>query len=126
MYHGKISKQIAQGLIALRPSRTDPLFKAISKHGLQISKALLGFDHGSNLEKDKRYDQILHYPTYPENFTNAGGVVDFYIKEAHIKELFPAGLSKTKFTFQLSDHLPLWLQISSDIDGQKLEELIQH
>lgn len=56
---------------------------------------------------------------------NAGGGLDFYIDEAHIKELFPAGLSLTKFTFQLSDHLPLWMQISTDIDGEKLEELIQ-
>jgi len=107
------------------PSRQDPLFKAITKHGLQIPKALLGLDHGSNLEKNKRYDQILQYPNYPENFTNAGGVLDFYIDEAHIKQLFPAGMSKLDFTFQLSDHLPLWMQISTDIDGEKLEELIQ-
>src|ERR1044071_411571 len=40
------------------PSRTDPLFKAITKNGLQIPKVLLGA-HGTNLEKDKRYDQIL-------------------------------------------------------------------
>ena len=106
------------------PSRTDPLFAAITKHGLQVPKALLGA-HGSNLEKDKRYDQILQYPIYPENFTNAGGELDFYIDEAHIKELFPAGLTKEKFTFQLSDHLPLWMQINTDIDGQKLEQIIQ-
>ncbi|MGH7972577.1 MAG: endonuclease/exonuclease/phosphatase family protein, partial [Limisphaerales bacterium] len=107
------------------PSREDPLFKAITEHGLQIPGALLGLDHGSNLKKDKRYDQILHYPNYPKNFTNAGGVLDFYIDEAHIKELFPAGLSNLQFTFQLSDHLPLWMQMSADIDGEKLEELIQ-
>jgi hypothetical protein len=105
------------------PSRTDPLFKAITKNGLQIPKALLGA-HGTNLEKDKRYDQILHYPIYPDNFTNAGGELDYYIDEAHIKELFP-GMTKEKFTFQLSDHLPLWMQINTDIEGQKLEEIIQ-
>jgi endonuclease/exonuclease/phosphatase family metal-dependent hydrolase len=108
------------------PSRGSSLFKAITKNGLKIPKALLGLDHGSNLEKNKRYDQILHYPNYLENFTNAGGILDFYIDRSHIKELFPAGLSKDKFTFQMSDHLPLWMQISTDIDGQKLEELIQH
>lgn len=105
------------------PSRDDALFKAITKHGLQIPKALLGA-HGTNLEKDKRYDQILHQPIYPENFTNAGGELDFYIDEAHIKQLFPAGLAKEKFTYQLSDHLPLWLQINTDIDGQQLEQII--
>lgn len=106
------------------PSRTDPLFKAITKNGLQIPKALLGA-HGTDLEKDKRYDQILHYPIYPENFTNAGGELDFYIDEAHIRELFPAGMTKEKFTFQLSDHLPLWMQINTNIDGEQLEEIVQ-
>jgi len=106
------------------PSRNDALFKAITKHGLQVPKPLLGA-HGTNLEKDKRYDQILHYPIYPESFTKAGGEVDFYIDDAHIKELFPAGLTKEKFTYQLSDHLPLWLQISTDTEDQKLEQIIQ-
>jgi len=106
------------------PSRNDPFFKAITKYGLQIPKSLLGA-HGTNLEKNKRYDQILHYPIYPENFTNAGGELDFYIDEGHIKELFPEGMEKLAFTFQLSDHLPLWLQINTDIEGQKLEQIIQ-
>ncbi|MBI5684626.1 MAG: endonuclease/exonuclease/phosphatase family protein [Verrucomicrobia bacterium] len=106
------------------PSRTDALFAAITKHGLQVPKALLGA-HGTNLEKDKRYDQILHYPIYPENFTNAGGELDFYISDARIKQLFPGGMTKEKFTYQISDHLPLWMQINTDIDGQKLEQIIQ-
>ena len=79
------------------PSRTDALFKAITKHGLQIPKVLLGAQ-GTNLERNKRYDQILHYPTFPENFANNGGDLDFYIDEAQIKELFPAGLTKEKFS----------------------------
>jgi len=106
-------------------SRTGPMFKAITKHGLQIPKALAADTFGSNLEKDKRYDQILHQPIYQDNFTNAGGVLDFYVDQAHIKELFPAGLTKEKFTFQLSDHLPLWLQINTDIEGFKLDEIVQ-
>jgi hypothetical protein len=106
------------------PSREDALFAAITKHGLCVPKALLGA-HGTNLEKDKRYDQILHHPIYPESFTKAGGELDFYLDEAHIKELFPAGMTKEKFTYQLSDHLPLWIQINTDIEGQKLEQIIQ-
>lgn len=106
------------------PSRTDPLFAAIARHGLQVPKALLGA-HGTNLEKDKRYDQILHYPIYPENFTNAGGELDFYVDEARIKQLFPGGMTREKFTYQLSDHLPLWMQINTDIEGQRLEQIVQ-
>ena len=107
------------------PSRNDPMFAAITKYHLQIPGALLGLDHGSNLAKDKRYDQILHYPIYPANFTNAGGTLDFFIDDKHIKELFPGGLTRTQFTYQMSDHLPLWMQINTDIDGQQLQQIIQ-
>ena len=34
-------------------------------------------------------------------------------------------LTKSEFTYQLSDHLPLWVQINTDTDEQKLEQLIQ-
>ena len=34
-------------------------------------------------------------------------------------------LDKLAFTFQLSDHLPLWVQVDTDIDGFVLDELIQ-
>jgi hypothetical protein len=84
--------------------------------------ALKGKSFGTNLAQDKRYDQILHYPGYPENFSNQAGVVDFYAGSS--KELFP-DLEKTAFTFQMSDHLPLWMQINTDIEGQKLDEIIR-
>ena len=107
------------------PSKTSPLFAAISKHGLEIPRALTGLSHGSNLAKDKRYDQILHHPIYPENFTRAGGVLDYFIDANHIKQLFPEGMTKEDFTYQLSDHLPLWIQVSTDIDGFELEQIVR-
>jgi len=91
-------------------------------HGLQIPKALAADEFGTNLARNKRYDQILHMPRFAENFTNAGGVVDFYASDH--KPLFP-DLTKTEFTYQMSDHLPLWIQINTDIDGMELEQLIQ-
>ena len=107
------------------PSRGDPTFKAITRHGLRIPDALVGCSFGSNLMKNKRYDQILHYPGYPKNFSNAGGVLDFFVDAKHIKELFPAGMTKAKFSYQLSDHLPLWIQINTDIEGEELQQLIR-
>jgi endonuclease/exonuclease/phosphatase family metal-dependent hydrolase len=107
------------------PSVDDPMFRAITKHGLQIPRALVGTDHGSNLTKDRRYDQILHYPGYPKNFSDAGGVLDFYIDASHIRELFPRGLTPRDFTYQLSDHLPLWIQINTDIDGERLQQIVR-
>jgi len=104
------------------PSRKSPLFDAVLKKGLVIPNALLKSDIGSNLEKDKRYDQILHCPIYPENFTNNGGVVDFYAGD--LAPLFP-GMSKNDFTYQMSDHLPLWIQINTNIESQRLDQIIQ-
>lgn len=104
------------------PSTRSPLFKAITSTGLKVPTALAKQDLGSNLEKDKRYDQILHLPHYPENFTNQGGVLDFYAGDH--KKLFPT-LSKQEFTFQMSDHLPLWVQVNTDIDGKRLDQIIQ-
>jgi len=106
------------------PSRESALFKALTKDGtgLRIPTKLLGLTFGTDLMKVKRYDQILHYPTFPENFANAGGVVDFYAGDS--EPLF-AGMSKDKFTFQMSDHLPLWMQIKTEIDGQLLDQIIK-
>jgi len=104
------------------PDRDDELFKAITSRGLEIPQALRKLSFGTNLAKDKRYDQILHYPIYPENFTNQGGVLDFYAGDA--SPLFP-GMSVEDFTYQLSDHLPLWMQVNTDIAGQQLDEIIQ-
>ncbi len=52
-------------------------------------------------------------------------MLDFYGSEAGIKALFPAGLTKAKFTYQLSDHLQLWLQLNTDIEGRRLDKIIQ-
>jgi endonuclease/exonuclease/phosphatase family metal-dependent hydrolase len=95
---------------------------ALTSKGLQMPAALKGKTYGTNLAQDKRYDQILHYPDYPQNFSNQAGVVDFY--SGGTKDLF-ADLDKTAFTFQMSDHLPLWMQINTDIEGEKLDEIIR-
>jgi len=104
------------------PSRTDPMFAAITSTGLQVPKALIADEFGSNLARDKRYDQILHLSRFPDTFTNAGGVVDFYAGDH--KPLFP-DLDKAAFTYQMSDHLPLWVQVNTDIDGFVLDQIIQ-
>lgn len=104
------------------PSRQDPMFAAITSGGLKLPTALLDDSFGTNLARDKRYDQILHMPRFEDNFTNAGGVVDFYASDH--KPLFP-DIDKQAFTYQMSDHLPLWMQINTDIDGMLLEQIIQ-
>ena len=104
------------------PSRQSALFAALTSRGLKIPTALSKDAFGSNLARDKRYDQILHLPDYPENFTGHGGVLDYYAGDH--RKLFP-NLDKTQFTYQMSDHLPLWIQVNTDIDGKQLDQIIQ-
>jgi hypothetical protein len=65
---------------------------------------------GTDLAKGKRYDQILAVPgklARPPGFMG-GGALDFYAG-AH-RTLYP-WLNKTEFTFEMSDHLPLWAEL---------------
>lgn len=104
------------------PSLTSPLYKALTTGGLRMPAALAGAQ-GSNLAKDKRYDQILHLPHFPEMFASKGGVLDFY-GTGHAK-LFPGKtMTKSDFTYQVSDHLPLWLLVDTDDDAFKLDQII--
>jgi len=114
------------------PKLTDNLFAALVSCGLKIPQPLVNLTiggrtiGGSNLGNNARYDQILHLPTVPENFTNAGGALDFYIDDTHIDALFPGhGYTREKFTYQMSDHFPVWIQIKTDIETFRLNQLIQ-
>ena len=114
------------------PALDDKLFQALTRGGLQIPDALVdlkaGFNTvgGSNLDKDKRYDQILHLPSLKKRFVNVGGALDFFISDARIKELFPdENYTRLQFSFQLSDHFPVWTQLKTDIDGERLNQIVQ-
>lgn len=102
----------------------DDLYKAITSQGLKMPAGLVG-EHGSNLAKNKRYDQILHAPKETKAFTGRGGVVDFFGSNAGIKELYVTNTpTKRKFTYEMSDHLPLWVEVSTDILDEKLDQII--
>ena len=40
--------------------------------------------------------------------------------------LAAAGISYTEFSYQLSDHFPVWVQIKTDIDGERLTQIVQN
>ncbi len=97
-------------------------YTALTSKGLEMPSKLKAKSFGTNLAKDKRYDHILHYPSYSENFTNKAGFVDYYT--GGTEDMFP-GMNYEKYTRQMSDHIPLWIQISTDIDGQQLNQIIR-
>ncbi len=96
--------------------------KALTSRGLALPSAFKGKAIGTNLARDKSYDQILHYPVYPETFSNRAGVLDFFT--GGIAALFP-GMEKDAFTYQMSDHLPLWMQLRTDIEGFELDQILR-
>lgn len=98
------------------------MYEALTSKGLAAPAALRKEAFGTNLAKNKRYDQILHYPLYEDSFMNRGGVLDFYTSGT--AKLFP-GMSKDDVTYQLSDHLPLWVQINTDNDAHRLDQIIR-
>jgi hypothetical protein len=115
------------------PKIGDELYKALTSKKLQIPDALEQLRAGdqiiggSNLGRNARYDQILCLPSAKKRFKNVAGVLDFYGSEAQRKELFPGkSYSREQFTYQLSDHFPLWTQIDTDIDGERLTQIVQN
>ena len=107
------------------PKLDNDLFKAITSKGLTIPDVLRGTEHGTNLTGSKRYDQILHYPQHTITFIDAG-VLDFYCND--FKALFPEehfpGMDKRDFTYQLSDHLPLWVQVDTWIEDEEIDRVL--
>ena len=57
--------------------------------------------------------------------TSKSGESPSQLIDARIKELFPSGMTREKFSFQMSDHLPVWVQIDTNIEGQRLNQIIQ-
>jgi len=94
------------------PEVGDPLYNAITKNGLETHEDILG-DHGTNLERNKRYDQIFYHKKNAHKVERAGSV-DFYV-DSYLP-LYPETdypeMTKGKFTYQMSDHLPLWIQLN--------------
>lgn len=108
------------------PKIDSDLFTAITGKGLLVPKGLLNISNKkatTNLARKMRYDQILHSPRVRESFTGKAGVLDYYT--GGWKKLFPGTEgTKQEYTYQLSDHLPLWVQLNTWTDDLKLDQLI--
>jgi len=117
--------------------------KALKKHDFLIPKEL----GPSNMLKDKFYDQIAFRvrPQELEFVKGGAGVFDFYksvfrkndadfeaYKDMLAKDKKGTGAAKhekyyadTWRTFQMSDHLPMWVQLKIDFSDQYLHKLQQ-
>ena len=108
------------------PSRDSVLFKAVRRYGLMLPEALAKLgktEAGTNLSRSATYDQILHRASNPDRFTGEAGVMDFYMGDH--KPLYPEIDSRHEFTFELSDHLPLWIQLDTWIEDEQLDSMLE-
>lgn len=81
-------------------------FKALEKFGLTVPPALRKIK--SNLGKTNHYDQIAYYQENTDCEISRAGALDF--SGAFFKGLGKKG--HAAMTYQLSDHLPLWMELS--------------
>ncbi|HSF96374.1 MAG TPA: endonuclease/exonuclease/phosphatase family protein [Thermohalobaculum sp.] len=109
------------------PSVKSDLYKAFSSRGWTMPRSIIEGSKGSNLEAKKRYDQILYNSKFTTLDNPKGGVLDFY--QGDFAPLFPAeffpGKTKKDLTWELSDHLPLWMQIDTWSDDETLDQIIR-
>jgi endonuclease/exonuclease/phosphatase family metal-dependent hydrolase len=112
----------------------DETSKALEKAGFIVPKEITKIPGGRNLARDKYYDQIAFlHPKGNLRSTKRAGVFDFrqmiyrdgdherYATEMALCDAerysnakSPAAYYKNWLTFQISDHLPLWLELQID------------
>jgi len=114
-------------------SREDATFKAITDAGFVVPKEIQSLE-GTNAAKDKFYDQIA-FMVRPNRFERSGqaGIFDYFklVMREEDESVYAAAMGekytekdtpkkkstyyKTFWrTFQLSDHLPMWVEIQVD------------
>ncbi len=109
------------------PSVDDSLFEAITSKGLKLPRGLRRDDLETNLGRTARYDQILHNSRYTKTNPTVGGALNFFRDEDY-RSLFPEdefpNMTKRDFTYQMSDHLPLWVSVDTWIEDEQLDQLL--
>ena len=113
--------------------KTDKTFEALSQSGFVLPAGLMKDElTGSNVARDKFYDQIAFYKKVSGIEESAAGIFDFYehvFRESDAERFIAKGklADKSKFkdwrTFQMSDHLVMWAEFLVDNADAYLEDL---
>ena len=104
-------------------NRKDVTMEAITKAGFRVPDELQSVP-GSNVDKNKHYDQIAYYKRLSRlTPTGNAGVFDFYeyVYRLDDEDIYAreraekAGRSfKDWRTYRMSDHLPMWIELGVD------------
>lgn len=110
-------------------NRKDVTMEGLTRSGFVVPEGL-GEIPGSNVERNKHYDQIAFYKTSATmRPTGRAGVFDFFehvyrlADEAAYRKDVPSGTFKNWRTFQMSDHLPMWCEFRIDSMDDYLKRL---
>lgn len=98
--------------------RTDATFEALQKNHFEVPEQLHKLNIGSNVARDKFYDQIAFFKQKVTIENTNAGIFDYYKyvfnDEAPFKDLDGGANFKTWRTYQMSDHLIMWSEFSVD------------
>lgn len=113
-------------------NRSDVTMQAITEAGFVVPEELKTIP-GSNVAKNRHYDQIAYYKQLAKlKPTGRAGVFDFfehvyrledeavYAKERETK---PGRSFKDWRTYRMSDHLPMWIELGIDDSDAYLDRL---
>ena len=130
-------KPISDNLIILGDfnifNRKDVTLQAITDSGFHIPEQLNTIP-GSNVDKNKHYDQIAYFKSLSRMVpTGRAGVFDFYDHVYRLadeavyaaeREQKPGRSFKDWRTYKMSDHLPMWIEFNIDATDIYLEGLL--
>ncbi|MDR0779524.1 MAG: endonuclease/exonuclease/phosphatase family protein [Pseudomonadales bacterium] len=113
-------------------NRKDVTMQAITNAGFVVPKELNNIP-GSNVEKNQHYDQIAYYKKLTRlKPTGQAGVFDYFEhvyrlgdEAAYAEERAkkPGRSFKDWRTYRMSDHLPMWIELSIDDSDAYLDSL---
>jgi len=121
-------------------------WQSLHSNGFKVPEQLAEIPEGSNVERDKAYDQIAYWEGVEQGKRGStavdvgnAGIFDYY------KEVFregsddPGGEDERYYTgkiknpkvsyrewrtYQMSDHLPMWLELRTDFGNDYLDGIV--
>ena len=100
-------------------SRQDNTFKVLLDAGFRVPDQLTSLKKGSNVKQDKEYDQIAFLERKRHFVVKRAGIFNFYgsvFRDGDEAIWRPAMNDAKKYadwrTYQMSDHLPMWVELA--------------
>jgi hypothetical protein len=112
-------------------SKEHETMQALEDNGFEVPEQLRAIP-GSNVERDKAYDQIAFWEPrrnrgYVKVEIRGAGVFDFYEHVYRLDERTTyqpqrsEGSYKTWRSYKMSDHLPMWIELTSDFSDAYID-----